>query len=88
VVLSDYSDTNNQTGNANNNNNIPSRDESNQRHTGSFAGAPDRDTMSFKSFSKRGNTSMDLLNDDDRLFYKKYPKISYEDDNYLILSSS
>jgi len=31
---------------------------------------------------------MDLLNDDDRLFYKKYPKISYEDDNYLILSSS
>lgn len=46
------------------------------------------DSMTFKSYSKNANTSDYSVNDNDRNFYKKYPKIHYEDGKYLILSSS
>lgn len=46
--------------------------------------------MTFHSFSnKKGATTInDFIADDDKQFFRKYPKIRYEDDNYLILSSS
>ncbi|EAR98946.1 cation channel family protein (macronuclear) [Tetrahymena thermophila SB210] len=46
------------------------------------------DSMTFKSYQKTANNSDYSVNESDRIFYKKYPKIKYEDGQYLILSSS
>ncbi|KAL4480496.1 hypothetical protein ABPG72_022251 [Tetrahymena utriculariae] len=46
------------------------------------------DSMTIKSYQKTANNSDYSVNESDRIFYKKYPKIKYEDGQYLILSSS
>lgn len=42
-----------------------------------------------KTNSKKGNMSLSvgLKDEEDKAFYKKYPKIKYEEGKYLILSS-
>lgn len=47
-----------------------------QKTKNSLMGA---DSLTFKTFSKYANNSDYSVNENDRMFYKKYPKIQYED---------
>lgn len=44
------------------------------------------ETLTMKSYSRNGDNTSEFAND--HAFYMKYPKIRFEDDNYLILSDS